>query len=65
MKQAKNLKKRLRKIFKETRKMGKKTAETVEEQIEDRTLLSLVVAAGVGFLLGIPITWIIKGRDSD
>ena len=64
-KQAKHLKKRLRKIFKETRKMGKKTAETVEEQIEDRTLLSLVVATGVGLILGILITWIIKGRDSD
>jgi ElaB/YqjD/DUF883 family membrane-anchored ribosome-binding protein len=64
-KQAKNLKKTSRKIFKETRKMGKKTAETVEEQIEDRPLLNLVVATGVGFLLGVLITWKLKGGDSD
>lgn len=64
-KQAKNLKKRLRKIFKDIRKMGKKTAETVQEQIEDRDPMSLIVATGVGFLLGILVTWIIKGGDSD
>lgn len=64
-KQAKNLVKKLRKIFKETIKIGKKKAETVEEQIEDRTILSLVVATGVGFLLGVLITWMIKGGDSD
>src|SRR5882724_9454155 len=59
-KQAKNLKKRLRKIVKDTRKMGKKAAETVQEQIEDRGLMSLIVASGAGLILGILITWIIK-----
>jgi ElaB/YqjD/DUF883 family membrane-anchored ribosome-binding protein len=60
-----NLKERLHQILKDTRKRGKKTAETVQQQIEDRVLISLIAATGVGLLLGIMLSWIIKGRDSD
>lgn len=63
--QAKHLKKRLRKILKDTRKMRKKMGETIQEQIEDRDLISLIIATGAGLILGILITWIIKGRDSN
>ncbi|MER3447976.1 MAG: hypothetical protein C4291_14610 [Candidatus Dadabacteria bacterium] len=62
--QAKELKKRLRKILKDTHKMRKKMGETIQGQIEDRGLMSLIVAAGAGLLLGVLVTWIIKDRDS-
>lgn len=61
----KNLSEKLHQIFEDTRDRGTKTAETLQQQIQDRTLMSLLVAAGAGLLLGILITWIIKGRDSD
>ncbi len=63
--QAKHLKKRLRKILKDARKMRRNMGGTIREQIEDRGLMSLIVAAGAGFLLGVLITWMTKGRDSD
>ncbi len=62
--QAKELKKRLRKILKDTHKM-RRMGKTIQEQIEDRDLISLIVATGAGVLLGILINWIINGRDSD
>jgi ElaB/YqjD/DUF883 family membrane-anchored ribosome-binding protein len=63
--QAKHLKKRLSIILRDARKMGEKTAETVQEKIEDIDLMSLIVATGARLILGMLITWIIKGGDSD
>ncbi len=62
---ARVLKERLRQIYKDTRKRSKKTAEIVQQQIEDRILMSLLVASGVGFLLGIILSWIIRAKDSE
>ncbi|MGE5445900.1 MAG: DUF883 family protein, partial [Ignavibacteriales bacterium] len=59
--QVKNLKQKLGQILKDTREMGKRRFETIQEQIEDRDQMSLLVASGAGFLLGLLITWIIKG----
>ncbi len=60
-----NFREKLHQIFEDTRSRGQNTAKTLQQQIHDRTLMSLLVATGVGFLLGILVTWRIKGRDSD
>jgi ElaB/YqjD/DUF883 family membrane-anchored ribosome-binding protein len=62
---AQDLKEKLSQTFGNTRERSKKTFETVQGQIGDRPLISLLVASGVGLLLGKLIERRSNSRSSD